>query len=144
MMVTGYVKYTMGFKHQLWKQKGEEYRIHGRWGWLWLSSVRNRRVATPQGTLIDGPQVYMVQVRYKAELKEIAVDPATYSYLQNNFDRDDGSDVNTKEEDMEMSGDEENDTGIVLFFNSNCFISVIRAGKYLSNEVPNGQSKKSI
>ncbi|KAH8380095.1 hypothetical protein KR009_008904 [Drosophila setifemur] len=44
-----YIKYTLGLKHQVWKQKGEEYRVHGQWGWLWLSSsrrcgVRARRV----------------------------------------------------------------------------------------------------
>lgn len=36
-----YVKYSLGLRHQVWKQKGEEYRIHGQWGWLWSS--RNRR-----------------------------------------------------------------------------------------------------
>lgn len=37
-----YVKYSLGLRHQVWKQKGEEYRIHGQWGWLWIS--QNRRV----------------------------------------------------------------------------------------------------
>lgn len=36
-----YVKYSLGLRHQVWKQKGEEYRIHGQWGWLW--SARSRR-----------------------------------------------------------------------------------------------------
>jgi len=36
-----FVKYTLGLKHQVSKQKGEEYRAHGQNGWLWLSSSRN-------------------------------------------------------------------------------------------------------
>ncbi|CRK99537.1 CLUMA_CG012856, isoform A [Clunio marinus] len=36
-----YVKYSLGLRHQVWKQKGEEYRIHGQWGWLW-SSINRR------------------------------------------------------------------------------------------------------
>lgn len=35
-----YVKYSLGLRHQVWKQKGEEYRIHGQWGWLWSSRSR--------------------------------------------------------------------------------------------------------
>ena len=35
-----YVKYSLGLRHQVWKQKGEEYRIHGQWGWLWSSKGR--------------------------------------------------------------------------------------------------------
>lgn len=38
-----YVKYSLGLKHQVWKQKGEEYRIHGQWGWLWCSRSRRKR-----------------------------------------------------------------------------------------------------
>jgi nucleosome-remodeling factor subunit BPTF len=36
-----YVKYSLGLRHQVWKQKGEEYRIHGQWGWIW--SAKSRR-----------------------------------------------------------------------------------------------------
>ena len=35
-----FVKYTLGLKHQVSKQRGEEYRAHGQKGWLWLSSAR--------------------------------------------------------------------------------------------------------
>ncbi|CAG5131375.1 unnamed protein product, partial [Candidula unifasciata] len=35
-----WIKYTMGLKHQVWKQKGEEYRITGGNGWQWISSTR--------------------------------------------------------------------------------------------------------
>lgn len=38
-----YVKYSLGLRHQVWKQKGEEYRIHGQWGWLWSSRTRRQQ-----------------------------------------------------------------------------------------------------
>ncbi|CAN8007605.1 unnamed protein product, partial [Ixodes pacificus] len=38
-----WVKYTLGLKHQVWKQKGEEYRITGQGGWLWNSCTRTVR-----------------------------------------------------------------------------------------------------
>ncbi|KAL4240135.1 hypothetical protein ACF0H5_000929 [Mactra antiquata] len=33
-----WIKYTLGLKHQVWKQKGEEYRVTGGHGWGWVSS----------------------------------------------------------------------------------------------------------
>ncbi|XP_076346621.1 nucleosome-remodeling factor subunit NURF301 E(bx) isoform X2 [Tachypleus tridentatus] len=38
-----FIKYTLGLKHQVWKQKGEEYRINGQGGWMWISSTRMAR-----------------------------------------------------------------------------------------------------
>ncbi|KAK4876450.1 hypothetical protein RN001_012872 [Aquatica leii] len=104
MMITGYVKYTMGFKHQLWKQKGEEYRIHGRWGWLWLSSVRNLKTETClKKGLAAGPQSYMVQVRDNVGLKILNVNYSTYKYLNKTFQKDDG--LKIENEDTGGSGD---------------------------------------
>ncbi|XP_042904894.1 nucleosome-remodeling factor subunit BPTF [Parasteatoda tepidariorum] len=37
---TIWVKYTLGLKHQVWKQKGEEYRITGQGGWRYISYTR--------------------------------------------------------------------------------------------------------
>jgi len=35
------VRYVLGrIKHQIWKQKGEEYRLTGRGGWCWRSTTR--------------------------------------------------------------------------------------------------------
>lgn len=49
---------------QVWKQKGEEYRVHGQWGWIWLSTSRNyKRLDCRKCGLRAGPQRYMVQVR---------------------------------------------------------------------------------
>ncbi|CAH1794354.1 unnamed protein product, partial [Owenia fusiformis] len=35
-----WVKYTLGLKHQVWKQRGEEYRTFGVGGWVWRSSTK--------------------------------------------------------------------------------------------------------
>lgn len=101
MIITGYVKYTMGFKHQLWKQKGEEYRIHGRWGWLWLSSTRNHRIVNCfEMGLAAGPQKYMVQVRDEIGLKILSVDSNMYTFLNKNLKNDGALGVNdVKKED---------------------------------------------
>ncbi|GFQ93826.1 nucleosome-remodeling factor subunit NURF301, partial [Trichonephila clavata] len=40
---TMWVKYTLGLKHQVWKQKGEEYRITGQGGWRYISYTRTYR-----------------------------------------------------------------------------------------------------
>ncbi|XP_018403305.1 PREDICTED: nucleosome-remodeling factor subunit NURF301-like isoform X2 [Cyphomyrmex costatus] len=77
-----FVKYTLGLKHQVWKQKGEEYRVHGQGGWLWVSSRRRHRVSdmTKMG-LRAGPQKIMVQIKDQNVLKILAVDPSTYEFL---------------------------------------------------------------
>ncbi|XP_059054430.1 nucleosome-remodeling factor subunit NURF301 [Achroia grisella] len=82
---TGYnfVKYTLGFRHQVWKQKGEEYRIHGQWGWLWNSTTRKykKHNMTPKLNLNKGPAKIAVRVREGSTIKVLAVEPKTYEYL---------------------------------------------------------------
>ncbi|GAB1859808.1 Nucleosome-remodeling factor subunit NURF301 [Camponotus japonicus] len=77
-----FVKYTLGMKHQVWKQKGEEYRLHGQGGWLWVSASRRYRFLemTKLG-LHAGPQKIMVQIRDQGGLKILALDPPTYEFL---------------------------------------------------------------
>ncbi|XP_018314724.1 nucleosome-remodeling factor subunit NURF301 isoform X2 [Mycetomoellerius zeteki] len=77
-----FVKYTLGLKHQVWKQKGEEYRVHGQGGWLWVSSRRRHRVSDMTKTgLRAGPQKIMVQIKDQSGLKILALDPPTYEFL---------------------------------------------------------------
>ncbi|XP_046745032.1 nucleosome-remodeling factor subunit NURF301 isoform X7 [Diprion similis] len=77
-----FVKYTLGLKHQVWKQKGEEYRVHGQWGWLWLSASRRYRSANlTKAGLRAGPQKIMVQIRDQGGIKILALDPPTYEFL---------------------------------------------------------------
>ncbi|EEB14731.1 fetal alzheimer antigen, falz, putative [Pediculus humanus corporis] len=70
-LAINFVKYTLGLKHSVQKQKGEEYRIHGQWGWRWLSSTRKLIIkdARTMG-LRAGPQKIMVQV--KDGIKEVS------------------------------------------------------------------------
>ncbi|CAH6776329.1 Bptf [Phodopus roborovskii] len=39
MQQATWVKYTFPVKHQVWKQKGEEYRVTGYGGWSWVSKT---------------------------------------------------------------------------------------------------------
>ncbi|XP_062936382.1 nucleosome-remodeling factor subunit BPTF isoform X4 [Cynocephalus volans] len=39
MQQATWVKYTFPVKHQVWKQKGEEYRVTGYGGWNWISKT---------------------------------------------------------------------------------------------------------
>ncbi|XP_053530358.1 nucleosome-remodeling factor subunit BPTF isoform X4 [Ictalurus punctatus] len=39
MQQATWVKYTFPIKHQVWKQKGEEYRVTGYGGWSWVSKT---------------------------------------------------------------------------------------------------------
>ncbi|XP_077474388.1 nucleosome-remodeling factor subunit BPTF isoform X2 [Stigmatopora argus] len=41
-----WVKYSVNIKHQVWKQKGEEYRVTGYGGWSWVSKTRVLRFVT--------------------------------------------------------------------------------------------------
>ncbi|XP_011866666.1 PREDICTED: nucleosome-remodeling factor subunit NURF301 isoform X2 [Vollenhovia emeryi] len=77
-----FVKYTLGLKHQVWKQKGEEYRVHGQGGWLWISARRRHRFSdmTKMG-LRAGPQKIMVQIKDQSGQKVLALDPPTYEFL---------------------------------------------------------------
>ncbi|CAH1971965.1 unnamed protein product [Acanthoscelides obtectus] len=82
MIISGYVKYTMPFKHQLWKQKGEEYRIHGRWGWLWIRTPRNFKHSDCRELGLSGPpQKMMVQIKDSNGNKVAALDPNMYKFL---------------------------------------------------------------
>ncbi|XP_072339821.1 nucleosome-remodeling factor subunit BPTF isoform X9 [Scyliorhinus torazame] len=43
MQQATWVKYTFPIKHQVWKQKGEEYRVTGYGGWMWISKTHVHR-----------------------------------------------------------------------------------------------------
>uniref|UniRef100_A0A803YPU1 Bromodomain PHD finger transcription factor n=1 Tax=Meleagris gallopavo TaxID=9103 RepID=A0A803YPU1_MELGA len=43
MQQATWVKYTFPVKHQVWKQKGEEYRVTGYGGWSWISKTHVHR-----------------------------------------------------------------------------------------------------
>ncbi|XP_017481790.1 PREDICTED: nucleosome-remodeling factor subunit NURF301 isoform X1 [Rhagoletis zephyria] len=84
-----YIKYSLGLKHQVWKQKGEEYRIHGQWGWMWLSTSRrcgvgggSRRRASYRHGLAIPPVKVNVHFTKGSDVDEIvSVDPRTHKFL---------------------------------------------------------------
>ena len=82
-----FVKYTLGLKHQIWKQKGEEYRVHGQWGWLWISASRRFKAVSNKIGLKPGPQKIMLQIRDQDGIKILALDPPTYEFLVNEYCR---------------------------------------------------------
>jgi nucleosome-remodeling factor subunit BPTF len=78
-MAYNFVKYSLGLKHQVWKQKGEEYRIHGQWGWVWMSATRRMKVPVVSERIV--PQKIMLRVKHQNSEKIISVDPNTHQYL---------------------------------------------------------------
>ncbi|KAL1451374.1 hypothetical protein WDU94_005758 [Cyamophila willieti] len=81
-MTNSWVKYTLGLKHQVWKQKGEEYRIHGQWGWQWLNATRNlKKLDCRTVGLRAGAVKYMVQVKDDYGLKILGVEPHIHRYF---------------------------------------------------------------
>merc|ERR1712223_867212 len=79
-----FVKYTLGLKHQVSKQKGEEYRAHGQNGWLWLSSSRNFCPSDSNKLgLRAGP--YRLAVKYTdtrdGSYKIVLMEPSAFKYL---------------------------------------------------------------
>ncbi len=118
-----HVKYTLGLKHQVHKQKGEEYRAHGQYGWLWLSGTRSFAPcdAAKQG-LRAGP--YRLAVKYldirDGTNKIVLMEPKAFKYLsakQDELDekkkrleeQKDGEDGPPKE-DAEAKDEEKKDT----------------------------------
>ncbi|CAN8030157.1 unnamed protein product [Ixodes persulcatus] len=76
-----WVKYTLGLKHQVWKQKGEEYRITGQGGWLWNSCTRTvRHLPAHTVGLRAGPHKVVISLQghkdaVKMETGEAAPEP---------------------------------------------------------------------
>lgn len=99
LIISSYVKYTMSFKHQLWKQKGEEYRIHGRWGWLWIRIPRNfKHVDSTKLGLFGDPQRFMLQIKDKSGQKKIvSLSPNMYRFLMNKVNGDSPASEENKE-----------------------------------------------
>lgn len=86
-----FVKYTLGLKHQVWKQKGEEYRMHGQLGWLWISSIKKQTV-TKNSDIHITPKQMVLPIVQDGQQKAIKVQPTTHEYLQRNLK---SSNINT-------------------------------------------------
>lgn len=81
-LAINFVKYPLGQRHQVAKQKGEEYRIHGQWSWVWVSYGRRQHSNKNQlGHRIEPSQI-VTQVKHNDADKIITLEPATYEYLK--------------------------------------------------------------
>lgn len=79
-----FVKYTLGLKHQVSKQRGEEYRAHGQYGWLWLSATRRFTPCDARTVgLRAGP--HRLAVKYtdirNNSFKIVLMEPKAFKYL---------------------------------------------------------------
>lgn len=97
-LAINFVKYPLGQRHQVAKQKGEEYRIHGQWSWIWMSYGRrqhpNKNAAL--GQRIE-PVHVIAHVKHNDTNKMITLEPATYKYLKKSqSDRKDSINVPTE------------------------------------------------
>lgn len=88
-----FVKYPLGQRHQVFKQKGEEYRIHGQWSWIWMSY--GRRQHSNNGNIGEriNPVHIMTQIKHNNSLKIVTLDPATYDYVRAQCNNDSSANV---------------------------------------------------
>ncbi|XP_058463796.1 nucleosome-remodeling factor subunit NURF301 [Malaya genurostris] len=75
-MTFNFVKYSLGLKHQVWKQKGEEYRIHGQWDWVWMSL--GRRKTTNRSQNKNEVSYVLIPVVAEVHKKLLKLDEKTY------------------------------------------------------------------
>ncbi|XP_058836423.1 nucleosome-remodeling factor subunit NURF301 [Topomyia yanbarensis] len=79
-MTFNFVKYSLGLKHQVWKQKGEEYRIHGQWDWVWMSLGR-RKIVKPCRAKNEVGHV-LIPIVAEVHKKLLKLDEKTYEAYQ--------------------------------------------------------------
>ena len=107
-----WVKYTLGLKHQVSKQRGEEYRAHGQHGWLWLSSAR-RFTPTDARTvgLRAGP--HRLAVKYtdirNNSFKIVLMEPKAFKYLVAKQEKMENSKENNDKDSSESASKTESD-----------------------------------
>ncbi|XP_058124580.1 nucleosome-remodeling factor subunit NURF301 isoform X2 [Anopheles coustani] len=73
-----FVKYSLGLKHQVWKQKGEEYRIHGQWDWVWMGNGRRKKTVAGRMTNDVAQMVLPVVLTETGQQKVQKLDLRTY------------------------------------------------------------------
>ncbi|XP_053689324.1 nucleosome-remodeling factor subunit NURF301 [Sabethes cyaneus] len=76
-MTFNFVKYSLGLKHQVWKQKGEEYRIHGQWDWVWMALGRRKTAKVSQEKI--APSHILVPIVAEVHKKLLKLDEKTYT-----------------------------------------------------------------
>lgn len=81
-LAINFVKYSLGQRHQVAKQKGEEYRIHGQWSWIWMSYGRRQHSNKNNLGIRIEPTQIVTQIKHNDTEKIINLEPATHEYLQ--------------------------------------------------------------
>ncbi|GAB0089853.1 nucleosome-remodeling factor subunit NURF301 [Sergentomyia squamirostris] len=82
-MTYNFVKYSLGLKHQVWKQKGEEYRIHGQWSWIWMSYSRRQSRFPVVGRDANHPHKIMTKILLPdGGEKILSLDPKAHDFLK--------------------------------------------------------------
>lgn len=82
-LAINFVKYSLGLKHQVAKLKGEEYRIHGQWSWIWMSYGRKEHSLTRRPDEFIRPIQIMAKVRGEDGVEKVVVlDPKTHAHLK--------------------------------------------------------------
>ncbi|MBN3276232.1 BPTF factor, partial [Polyodon spathula] len=72
MQQATWVKYTIPIKHQVWKQKGEEYRVTGYGGWSWVSKTHVQRFVPrlPGNTNVNYRKALEGRVKTESDARE--------------------------------------------------------------------------
>ncbi|CAG0896809.1 unnamed protein product [Cyprideis torosa] len=83
-LMNHYVRYSLGLKHAVHKNRGEEYRIYGHKGWQWLSGTRRyRKQNMREMGLRGGPSEMMVHLKNPGEEEKfLPVAIASFEFLQ--------------------------------------------------------------
>lgn len=101
-LAINFVKYSLGLKHQVWKHKGEEYRIHGQWGWIWMSYGRRQIKANHVVYKRMKPQQIATKVKHQGIEKVIMLEPNTYDFMKKNTSQNDTSSLPADLKNVEM------------------------------------------
>ncbi|XP_053308876.1 nucleosome-remodeling factor subunit BPTF isoform X2 [Spea bombifrons] len=126
MQQATWVKYTFPVKHQVWKQKGEEYRVTGYGGWCWVSKTHVHRFLPhfPGNTnvsyrkALEKPKAETdnrTTIKSETNAKETKPNPSelTESKETDQDEQRDQIKAETKSEDCKMDTDEKPaDTGL--------------------------------
>lgn len=83
-LAINFVKYSLGLKHQVWKQKGEEYRIHGQWGWIWMAYSRKSK-SLPNGNNPMASEKCMAKVFHLGAYKILSLKYETLNCIKSNL-----------------------------------------------------------
>uniref|UniRef100_A0A0L8FKB1 Uncharacterized protein n=2 Tax=Octopus bimaculoides TaxID=37653 RepID=A0A0L8FKB1_OCTBM len=97
-----WIKYPLGLKHQVWKQKGEEYRITGCHGWLWIGSTRVYNMV-PMDTVGLRAVSAKLRARKRKLIESNFVRPSKIAKKENEEVSNEGMDVNGQQSESQNS-----------------------------------------